>query len=115
MKRALRWLLQGLAAVQVFPCAKGPFFERMERKLQRLASPAATNWSLSSSTESSTQSTITLTLALPERPLPEIGRCLDPSASLVGSRPYGLDHDESDKDRRGVYVAPAELRWSLFG
>ena len=37
MKRALRWLLQGLAAVQVFPCAKGPFFERMQRKLQQLA------------------------------------------------------------------------------
>jgi len=34
---ALRRLLQGLAAVQVFPCAKGPFFERMERKLQQLA------------------------------------------------------------------------------
>ena len=36
-REALRRLLQGLAAVQVFPCAKGPFFERMERKLQRLA------------------------------------------------------------------------------
>jgi len=34
---ALRRLLQGLAAVQVFPCAKGPFFERMQRKLQQLA------------------------------------------------------------------------------
>jgi len=35
--KALRRLLTGLAALQVLPCAKGPFFERMERKLQQLA------------------------------------------------------------------------------
>jgi len=34
---------------------------------------------------------------------------------VVGSRAYGLDHDDSDTDRRGVYLAPAELQWSLFG
>jgi hypothetical protein len=34
---------------------------------------------------------------------------------VVGSRAYGLDTDESDTDRRGVYLAPAELQWSLFG
>lgn len=34
---------------------------------------------------------------------------------VVGSRAYGLDTEESDVDRRGVYVAPAELQWSLFG
>ena len=34
---------------------------------------------------------------------------------VVGSRAYGLDHDESDTDRRGIYIAPAELQWSLFG
>ena len=34
---------------------------------------------------------------------------------IVGSRAYGLDNDESDTDRRGVYLAPAELQWSLFG
>ena len=34
---------------------------------------------------------------------------------VVGSRAYGLDNDESDTDRRGVYFAPAELQWSLFG
>jgi len=34
---------------------------------------------------------------------------------VVGSRAYGLDTDESDTDRRGVYLAPAELHWSLFG
>ena len=33
----------------------------------------------------------------------------------VGSRAYGLDHDDSDTDRRGIYLAPAELQWSLFG
>ncbi|MBI4581455.1 MAG: nucleotidyltransferase domain-containing protein [Planctomycetes bacterium] len=34
---------------------------------------------------------------------------------VVGSRAYGLARDESDTDRRGVYVPPAELHWSLFG
>lgn len=34
---------------------------------------------------------------------------------IVGSRAYGLDNDESDTDRRGFYIAPAELQWSLSG
>lgn len=34
---------------------------------------------------------------------------------VVGSRAYGLDTEESDTDRRGVYLAPAELQWSLYG
>jgi predicted nucleotidyltransferase len=34
---------------------------------------------------------------------------------VVGSRAYGLDTDASDVDRRGVYIAPAHLQWSLFG
>ena len=34
---------------------------------------------------------------------------------VIGSRAYGLDHDASDTDRRGIYLAPAELEWSLFG
>jgi predicted nucleotidyltransferase len=34
---------------------------------------------------------------------------------VVGSRAYGLDTEESDTDRRGVYLAPADLQWSLFG
>lgn len=34
---------------------------------------------------------------------------------VVGSRAYGLDHAESDFDRRGVYLPPAELHWSLYG
>jgi hypothetical protein len=34
---------------------------------------------------------------------------------IVGSRAYGLDHDASDTDRRGVYLPPASLHWSLYG
>src|SRR5205809_8046859 len=34
---------------------------------------------------------------------------------VIGSRAYGLDSDDSDTDRRGVYLAPADLQWSLFG
>jgi hypothetical protein len=34
---------------------------------------------------------------------------------VVGSRAYGLDGEDSDTDRRGIYLAPADLQWSLFG
>jgi hypothetical protein len=34
---------------------------------------------------------------------------------VIGSRAYGLDTDASDTDLRGIYLAPAELQWSLFG
>lgn len=34
---------------------------------------------------------------------------------VVGSRAYGLDQDDSDTDRRGVYLPPAEMHWSLYG
>jgi hypothetical protein len=34
---------------------------------------------------------------------------------VVGSRAYGLHHDDSDTDRRGIYLPPAELHWSLQG
>ncbi len=34
---------------------------------------------------------------------------------VVGSRAYGLDEDTSDTDRRGIYLAPAEMHWSLYG
>ena len=34
---------------------------------------------------------------------------------VVGSRAYGLEQHASDIDRRGIYVPPAELQWSLFG
>lgn len=34
---------------------------------------------------------------------------------IVGSRAYGLDDANSDTDRRGIYLPPAELHWSLSG
>jgi hypothetical protein len=34
---------------------------------------------------------------------------------VIGSRAYGLDTDDSDTDRRGIYLAPAEMQWSLYG
>ncbi|TVS08435.1 MAG: nucleotidyltransferase domain-containing protein, partial [Planctomycetaceae bacterium] len=34
---------------------------------------------------------------------------------VIGSRAYGLDDENSDTDRRGIYLPPADLHWSLFG
>lgn len=34
---------------------------------------------------------------------------------IVGSTAYGLDDAGSDTDRRGIYLPPAELHWSLWG
>jgi uncharacterized protein len=34
---------------------------------------------------------------------------------VVGSKAYGLDDENSDIDRRGIYLPPAELHWSLYG
>ena len=34
---------------------------------------------------------------------------------VVGSRAFGLDEDGSDFDRRGIFLPPADLHWSLFG
>ena len=34
---------------------------------------------------------------------------------VVGSRAFGLDTEESDTDRRGIYLPPANLHWSLYG
>lgn len=34
---------------------------------------------------------------------------------IIGSRAYGLDDENSDIDRRGIYLPPAELHWSLYG
>lgn len=34
---------------------------------------------------------------------------------VVGSRAYGLSRDDSDTDRRGIYLPPADLLWSLYG
>ncbi len=34
---------------------------------------------------------------------------------VIGSRAYGLEDDQSDTDRRGIYLPPAKLHWSLYG
>lgn len=34
---------------------------------------------------------------------------------VIGSRAYGLDDAESDIDRRGIYLPPADRHWALFG
>ncbi len=34
---------------------------------------------------------------------------------IVGSKAYGLDNAQSDTDRRGIYLPPANLHWSLYG
>ncbi len=34
---------------------------------------------------------------------------------IVGSRAYGLEENSSDVDRRGIYLPPADLQWSLLG
>ena len=34
---------------------------------------------------------------------------------VIGSRAYGLDDHDSDTDRRGIYLPPADLHWSLYG
>ena len=34
---------------------------------------------------------------------------------VVGSRAFGLETEDSDTDRRGIYLPPADLHWSLYG
>ena len=34
---------------------------------------------------------------------------------IIGSQAYGLADSKSDIDRRGFYLPPAELHWSLYG
>jgi predicted nucleotidyltransferase len=34
---------------------------------------------------------------------------------VIGSRAYGLSGDDSDTDRRGIYLPPADMHWSLWG
>jgi hypothetical protein len=34
---------------------------------------------------------------------------------IIGSRAYGLEEESSDVDRRGFYLPPADLHWSLPG
>lgn len=52
-----------------------------------------------------------------------LGPDIDPSALwrhlalvvVVGSHAYGLAEERSDVDRRGFYLPPADLHWSLAG
>src|SRR5207253_2613365 len=34
---------------------------------------------------------------------------------VIGSQAYGLAGEGSDIDRRGIYLPPADLHWSLYG
>ena len=34
---------------------------------------------------------------------------------VIGSKAFGLDDADSDTDRRGIYLPPADLQWSLSG
>lgn len=34
---------------------------------------------------------------------------------VIGSRAYGLEDEQSDTDRRGFFLPPADLHWSLYG
>lgn len=34
---------------------------------------------------------------------------------VIGSQAFGLSGETSDTDRRGIYLPPAELHWSLYG
>lgn len=34
---------------------------------------------------------------------------------VIGSRAYGLNNEDSDTDRRGIYLPPATSHWSLYG
>lgn len=34
---------------------------------------------------------------------------------VVGSQAYGLSTETSDVDRRGIYLPPSDLHWSLYG
>jgi hypothetical protein len=53
--------------------------------------------------------------ALPPAPEPDSLRPYIIYRCVVGSRAFGLDDERSDTDRRGVYLPPARLHWSLAG
>ncbi len=57
--------------------------------------------------------------AIGDRPLPapaafDLETCIL-YRCIVGSRAYGLAGADSDTDLRGIYLAPADLQWSLYG
>lgn len=35
--------------------------------------------------------------------------------AVIGSRAYGLEHESSDTDIRGIYLPPAHMHWSIYG
>ena len=52
--------------------------------------------------------------------LPDLLEDMDLADSVIyrcvtGSRAYGLDHEGSDIDRRGIYLPAARAHWSLYG
>lgn len=53
--------------------------------------------------------------ALPAPPDPDSLRPYIIYRCVVGSRAFGLDDAHSDTDRRGIYLPPARLYWSLAG
>ncbi|NTW00973.1 MAG: nucleotidyltransferase domain-containing protein [Oscillochloris sp.] len=52
---------------------------------------------------------------LPPMPTPDSLRPFIIYRCIVGSRAFGLDDANSDTDRRGMYLPPAQLHWSLAG
>lgn len=52
---------------------------------------------------------------IPGAPDPTSLRAFIMFRCIVGSRAYGLDLEGSDVDRRGFYLPPANLHWSLAG
>ncbi len=53
--------------------------------------------------------------SLPPMPAQEQLRSFIIYRCIVGSRAFGLDDEHSDTDRRGIYLPPARLHWSLAG
>ncbi len=85
--------------------------EVLKRFEARLGVAADVSRRNSATTNEENQRGLTSTATVPDFDLESfiLYRC------VVGSRAYGLDLDESDTDRRGIYLAPADLQWSLFG
>ena len=52
---------------------------------------------------------------IPGAPTPDALRRYVIFRSIIGSTAYGLNHADSDVDRRGFYLPPADLHWGLAG
>lgn len=91
-------------------------FEILKHFKDRLGAPASGPAGLGA--PSSRSARADLEIGAPEGGDPAPAFDLEPFVlyrCVVGSRAYGLDTDASDTDRRGIYLAPADLQWSLFG